>query len=57
MERSTILLLGQRIRPTRTLESGYHFKYPELENCLEELLTDVTTNTIDDRGMGDVRSN
>jgi len=38
LDRSTILLLGQRIKPTRTLESGYRFRYPDMRSCLENLL-------------------
>ncbi len=38
LDRSTILLLGQRVKPTRTLESGYRFRYPDLSSCLEHLL-------------------
>ena len=38
VERSTILLLGQRIKPTRTLEHGYAFQFPHLEGCLDDLL-------------------
>lgn len=37
-ERSTILLLGQRVRPTRTLEQGYQFKFAQLSSCLDDLL-------------------
>ncbi|MEM7280537.1 MAG: DUF1731 domain-containing protein, partial [Pseudomonadota bacterium] len=40
VERSTILLLGQRIRPTRTIELGYQFKFPNLASCLDDLLKD-----------------
>ena len=39
LDRSTILLLGQRVKPTRTLESGYRFQYPDFPSCLENLLT------------------
>lgn len=37
-ERSTILLLGQRVKPNRTMEHGYNFKFPDLDTCLEDLL-------------------
>ncbi len=37
-ERSTILLLGQRVRPYRTLEHGYQFQFSELSACLDNLL-------------------
>lgn len=42
LERSTILLLGQRVKPTRTLASGYEFKFPKLEVCLDDLLGEKT---------------
>lgn len=38
VERSTILLLGQRVKPTRTQESGYRFRFPQLDGCLDDLL-------------------
>lgn len=38
LDRSTILLLGQRVKPTRTLAHGYHFNYPEIDECLDNLL-------------------
>lgn len=38
LERSTILLLGQRVRPTRTLQFGYQFKYQTIGDCLQNLL-------------------
>ena len=37
-DRSSILLNGQRVSPTRTIEYGYHFKYPHLDTCLDDLL-------------------
>jgi len=37
-ERSTILLLGQRVKPSRTLEYGYRFQFSELSSCLDDLL-------------------
>jgi len=37
-ERSTILLLGQRVKPARTLEYGYRFQFEELSDCLDDLL-------------------
>ncbi len=37
-ERSSILLRGQLVRPKRTLESGYVFKYPELRPALADLV-------------------
>ncbi len=42
LERSTILLLGQRVKPTRTLEHGYTFKFPALDLCLDDLLVNRT---------------
>lgn len=38
VERSTILLLGQRVKPTRTVEHGYQFRFPDLDACLDDLL-------------------
>jgi uncharacterized protein (TIGR01777 family) len=37
-ERSSILLQGQLVRPKRTLESGYAFRYPELGPALDDLV-------------------
>jgi uncharacterized protein (TIGR01777 family) len=37
-ERSSILLQGQLVRPKRTLESGYIFRYPELGSALNDLV-------------------
>lgn len=37
-QRSTILLLGQRVRPTRTVEAGYQFRHAELGTCLDDLV-------------------
>ena len=37
-ERSSILLRGQLVRPKRTLESGYAFRYPRLKPALEDLV-------------------
>lgn len=37
-ERSSILLRGQLVRPKRTLESGYAFKYPEIRGALADLV-------------------
>jgi uncharacterized protein len=37
-ERSSILLRGQLVRPKRTLESGYVFRYPHLKPALEDLV-------------------
>jgi uncharacterized protein (TIGR01777 family) len=37
-ERSSILLQGQLVRPKRTLESGYVFRYPELGPALDDLV-------------------
>ncbi len=35
-----LLLGGQRVQPARVLESGYVFKYPELETALRHVLYD-----------------
>lgn len=37
-ERSSILLRGQLVKPKRTLESGYVFRYPELPGALDDLV-------------------
>jgi uncharacterized protein len=37
-ERSSILLRGQLVRPKRTLESGYVFRFPQLKPALEDLV-------------------
>jgi len=34
----TLLLTGQRVLPERTLEVGYSFKFPHLENALRDVL-------------------
>ena len=41
VQRSTILLLGQRVRPARTMASGYRFKYPDVPSCLANLTTEA----------------
>lgn len=38
-ECSTLLLSSQRVLPTKALEHGYMFKYPDLEKALGEILT------------------
>jgi uncharacterized protein (TIGR01777 family) len=35
-----LLLGGQRVRPAKLLESGYTFKYPELETALRHVLSE-----------------
>lgn len=37
-EGALILTEGQRVLPERTLASGYHFRYPDLETALRSLL-------------------
>jgi uncharacterized protein len=37
-ERSSILLRGQLVRPKRTLESGYVFKYPDIHGAMADLV-------------------
>ena len=37
-ERSSILLRGQLVRPKRTIELGYVFRYPELRGALADLV-------------------
>ncbi len=56
VERSTILLLGQRIRPTRTMASGYEFKFPKLEFCLDDLLIDDQAQRSDAVKTGDAHA-
>lgn len=36
-ERSSILLQGQLVKPKRTLEAGFGFKYPDIESALGDL--------------------
>jgi uncharacterized protein (TIGR01777 family) len=38
-EGATIVLDGQRVMPTRTLETGYSFKYPTLSPALQALIS------------------
>ena len=37
-DRASILLAGQNVKPKRTLESGYRFRYPELQGALQNLV-------------------
>ena len=37
-ERSSILLKGQLVRPKRTLESGYKFKFPTIDDAMNNLV-------------------
>ena len=37
-ERSSILLRGQLVRPKRTIESGYVFRFPSIEGALDDLV-------------------
>lgn len=37
-ERSSILLRGQLVRPRRTLEAGYAFRFPDLESAMRDLV-------------------
>lgn len=37
-ERSSILLRGQLVRPRRTAEAGYVFKYPEIDGAMSDLV-------------------
>ena len=37
-DRASILLDGQNVKPRRTLESGYFFRYPELQGALQDLV-------------------
>ena len=38
-EMAEMLLTGQRVVPTKALEAGFSFRYPELEGALKSLLT------------------
>lgn len=44
-EMSTLLLDGQRAIPKRLLESGYEFKFPDLESALRNLLGSSAAST------------
>lgn len=35
-ERASMMIEGQRVIPKRTLESGYQFKYPSIEEACKE---------------------
>lgn len=37
-ERSSILLRGQLVRPKRTVESGYRFRFPEIDGAMDDLV-------------------
>ena len=37
-DRASILLAGQNVKPTRTLESGFRFRFPELQGALRNLV-------------------
>ncbi len=37
-ERSSILLKGQNVKPKRTIESGYVFKYPHIDDAMADLV-------------------
>lgn len=37
-ERASILLEGQRVRPRRTLELGYRFRFPDIDGALGDLV-------------------
>lgn len=37
-DRASILLAGQNVRPKRTLESGFRFRYPDLPDALRDLV-------------------
>jgi uncharacterized protein (TIGR01777 family) len=37
-DRASILLAGQNVRPKRTLESGYRFRFPDLPGALRDLV-------------------
>ena len=37
-ERASILLEGQNVKPKRTLDSGFRFKYPDIDGALRDLV-------------------
>lgn len=37
-ERASILLEGQNVKPRRTLQSGYRFRFPEINKALDDLV-------------------
>jgi uncharacterized protein len=37
-ERSSILLRGQNVKPKRTLEAGYQFRYPTIDRAMADLV-------------------
>jgi uncharacterized protein (TIGR01777 family) len=37
-DRASILLAGQNVKPRRTLESAYRFRFPELKGALRDLV-------------------
>lgn len=37
-DRASILLEGQNVRPKRTLEAGYRFRYPSLDDAMTDLV-------------------
>ncbi|GGA84734.1 epimerase [Neiella marina] len=39
-EMANLLLTGQQVKPTRLLEAGFEFQYPELQGALTNLLRD-----------------
>lgn len=58
VERSTILLLGQRVKPTRILAAGYPFKIADLDACLTDLLkVEFSTNKSVAHKAADVGAN
>jgi uncharacterized protein (TIGR01777 family) len=37
-ERASILLEGQNVKPKRTIEAGYEFRYPDIDSALDDLV-------------------
>lgn len=35
-ERASLFTAGQKVAPKRTLESGYHFKFPDIDSAAKE---------------------
>ncbi|MGJ8560630.1 MAG: TIGR01777 family oxidoreductase [Litorimonas sp.] len=38
VERSSILLRGQLVRPKRTMQDGYHFQFPNIDGAMDDLV-------------------
>ena len=38
-ERASVMLEGQNVKPERTIQLGYKFKYPDLKSALKDILS------------------